>query len=53
MGFISATASKIASGGGGGNGGYMTASKLGDGESLPRRDRQRDPTGMLDGLGRI
>ena len=32
-GFISAKASKIASGGGGGNGGYMTASKLGDGES--------------------
>ena len=34
MGFISATASKIASGGGGGNGGYLTASKLGDGESF-------------------
>ena len=33
MGFISAKASKLASGGGGGNGGYMTASKLGDGES--------------------
>ena len=33
MGFISTKASKIASGGGGGNGGYMTASKLGDGES--------------------
>ena len=33
MGFISAKASKLASGGGGGNGGYMTASKLGDGDS--------------------
>ena len=33
MGFISAKASKIASGGGSGTGGYMTASKLGDGES--------------------
>ena len=33
MGFISAKASKLASGGGGGTGGYMTASKLGDGES--------------------
>ena len=33
MGFISTKASKIASGGGGGNGGYLTASKLGDGES--------------------
>ena len=33
MGFISAKASKLASGGGGGNGGYLTASKLGDGES--------------------
>jgi hypothetical protein len=33
MGFISTKASKIAAGGGGGTGGYMTASKLGDGES--------------------
>ena len=33
MGFISAKASKLASGGGGGTGGYMSASKLGDGES--------------------
>ena len=33
MGFISATASKVAQGGGTGTGGYMTASKLGDGES--------------------
>ena len=32
MGFISATASKVASGGGTGTGGYLTASKLGDGE---------------------
>ncbi len=34
MGFISATASKVASGGGTGTGGYLTASKLGDGESF-------------------
>ena len=33
MGFISAKASNIASGGGGGTGGYLTASKLGDGDS--------------------
>ena len=33
MGYISAKASKLASGGGGGTGGYLTASKLGDGES--------------------
>ena len=33
MGFMSEKASKLASGGGGGNGGYMTASKLGDGDS--------------------
>jgi len=33
MGFISTKASKIAAGNGGGTGGYMTASKLGDGES--------------------
>ena len=33
MAFISATAAKVASGGGGGTGGYLTASKLGDGES--------------------
>lgn len=33
MPFISATASKIATGGGGNTGGYMTASKLGDGEA--------------------
>ena len=32
MGFISATAAKVASGGGTGTGGYLTASKLGDGE---------------------
>jgi hypothetical protein len=34
MGFISTKASKIAAGGGGGTGGYLTASKLGDGESM-------------------
>ncbi len=33
MAFISATASKVANGGGTGTGGYLTASKLGDGES--------------------
>ena len=33
MGFISTKASKIAAGGGGNTGGYLTASKLGDGES--------------------
>ena len=33
MAFISATASKVANGGGTGNGGYLTAGKLGDGES--------------------
>ena len=33
MGFISAKASGIASGGGSGTGGYLTASKLGDGDS--------------------
>ena len=33
MGFISTAASKIASGGGGSTGGYLTASKLGDGEN--------------------
>jgi hypothetical protein len=33
MAFISATASKVASGGGTGTGGYLTAGKLGDGES--------------------
>ena len=33
MGFISKAASKIAAGGGGGTGGYLTAGKLGDGES--------------------
>ena len=34
MPFISATAAKIATGGGGNSGGYLTASKLGDGESF-------------------
>ena len=33
MGFISKAASKIAAGGGSSNGGYLTAGKLGDGES--------------------
>ena len=33
MGLISKKASRIAAGGGGGKGGYLTASKLGDGES--------------------